>query len=206
MRRGHGTYVENGALVSVVAGVVERVNRLVSVKPLHGRYVGEVGDVVVGRIREVGAKRWKVHVGARLDAVLQLASVNLEGGDLRRRTHEDQLAMRSYYAEDDLVSAEVHSVQHDGSLSLHARSIKYGKLENGMLAVVPPYLIRRLKHHFVTLPCGVDLVIGVNGHIWMTRELPPSFAAGRGGQGRGGCAARATRRSPRLTACHDPLL
>lgn len=156
--------------MSVVAGVVERVNRLVSVKPLHGRYVGEVGDVVVGRVREVGAKRWKVHVGARLDAVLQLASVNLEGGDLRRRTHEDQLAMRTYYAEDDLVSAEVHSLQHDGSLSLHARSQKYGKLENGMLAVVPPYLIRRLKHHFVSLPCGVDAIIGVNGHIWITGE------------------------------------
>jgi len=36
-----------------VAGVVERVNKLISVKPLRTRYTAEIGDVVVGRITEV---------------------------------------------------------------------------------------------------------------------------------------------------------
>lgn len=35
--RGHGTYVEKGELVASVAGVVERINQLVSVRPMNAR-------------------------------------------------------------------------------------------------------------------------------------------------------------------------
>ena len=48
------------------------------------RYNGEVGDVVIGRIREVGQRRWKVETHAKLDSVLMLSSVNLPGGELVR--------------------------------------------------------------------------------------------------------------------------
>lgn len=46
------------------------------------RYVGEVGDVVIGRITEVGNKRWKVDAHAMLDSALMLSCVNLPGGEL----------------------------------------------------------------------------------------------------------------------------
>jgi exosome complex component RRP4 len=36
--------------------------------------------VVVGRILELGQKRWKVDIKARQDAVLMLSSINLPGG------------------------------------------------------------------------------------------------------------------------------
>lgn len=36
--------------------------------------------------------------------------------------------MRRYLQEGDLISAEVQSVFADGSLSLHTRSLKYGKV------------------------------------------------------------------------------
>ena len=77
--RGHGTRLVQGQLVATVSGFVERVNKLVSVRPLNARYSGEVGDVVVGRIVEVGDKRWRVDIGARQDAVLHLSSIILPG-------------------------------------------------------------------------------------------------------------------------------
>lgn len=80
--RGHGTYVEGEDLKASVAGVVERVNKLILVRPLKTRYNGEVGDVVVGRITELQQKRWKVDTCSRLDSVLLLYSVNLPGGEL----------------------------------------------------------------------------------------------------------------------------
>lgn len=55
--RGHGTYAEDESLVASVAGVVDIVNKLICVRPLRTRYVPEVGDVVVGRITEVGPKK-----------------------------------------------------------------------------------------------------------------------------------------------------
>ena len=79
---GHGTYAEGDTLIASVAGVVERVNRLICVRPLKARYTGEIGDVVVGRITEVGQKRWKVDTKAKLESVLLLSSINLPGGVL----------------------------------------------------------------------------------------------------------------------------
>ena len=38
--------------------------------------------MVIGRVTEVGQRRWKVDTHAKLDAVLMLSSVNLPGGEL----------------------------------------------------------------------------------------------------------------------------
>lgn len=81
--RGHGTYVdEEKILRASVAGVLEKVNKLISIRPLKARYHGEIGDLIVGRITEVQQKRWKVDLNAKLDGVLLLSSVNLPGGEL----------------------------------------------------------------------------------------------------------------------------
>jgi len=166
--RGHGTQVVNGELLATVCGIVERVNKLVSVRPLRAKYNPETGDVVVGRITEVAPKRWKVDVNCRQDAQLMLSAVNLPGGIQRRRTAVDELNMRSLYEENDIISAEVQSLYQDGSLHLHTRSLKYGKLENGQLVTVAPYLIKRLKQHFHHLKqYGVDLILGCNGYVWI---------------------------------------
>jgi exosome complex component RRP4 len=73
-----------------------------------------------------------------------------------------------------LLVAEVQAFFGDGAMSLHTRSLKYGKLRNGQLVVIPPHLIRRLKSHFHHLPppCGprgVDVIIGLNGMIWVSQ-------------------------------------
>ncbi|CAM9952959.1 unnamed protein product [Ascophyllum nodosum] len=188
--RGHGTYVEEGEqgepprLVACVAGVVERVNKLISVRPIKSRYIGEVGDLVVGRVSEVQSRRWSVEIGAHKYAVLMLSSVNLPGGQQRIRTYEDQLQMRSFYQEHDLISAEVQQVNKDGTIALHTRSLKYGKLENGQLVSVPSVLIRRLKQHVVSLPgTGVDVILGNNGNVWITRMQPKEWRGADEGEG-----------------------
>ncbi|KAG8509483.1 Exosome complex component RRP4, partial [Galemys pyrenaicus] len=174
--RGHGTYMGEEKLIASVAGSVERVNKLICVKALKTRYNGEVGDIVVGRITEVQQKRWKVETNSRLDSVLLLSSMNLPGGELRRRSAEDELAMRGFLQEGDLISAEVQAVFSDGAVSLHTRSLKYGKvswaltpelLGQGVLVQVSPSLVKRQKTHFHDLPCGASVILGNNGFIWI---------------------------------------
>lgn len=165
--RGHGTYLQDNKLCASVAGMVERVNKLVSVKPFKTRYTGEVGDVVVGRITEVAQKRWKVDTYSKLDSVLLLSAVNLPGGELRRRSAQDELLMREYLAEGDIIIAEVQSLYADGSLSLHTRSLKYGKLTQGCVLQVSPSLVKRCKIHYHSLPCGATVILGNNGYIWI---------------------------------------
>lgn len=85
------------------------------------------------------------------------------------RTNEDQLQMRSVFTECDLISAEIQNIGADGQISLHTRSLKYGKLENGQLIIVPSALVKRLPQHYISFPWGVDCILGRNGYIWITR-------------------------------------
>ncbi|KFM27313.1 Exosome complex component rrp4 [Auxenochlorella protothecoides] len=164
--RGHGTQTraETGALVASVAGVVERVDQLVTVKTLRTRYVAEVGDVVVGRVAEIVGKRWRLDLGSRHEATLLLSAVDLPGGIQRRRTAEDELTMRAVFPEGTVLAVEVQSVHADGGLALHARSARYGALAGGTLVAVPGALVRRQARHFQRLDGrGVDLILGCNG-------------------------------------------
>ena len=77
-------------------------------------------------------------VGGYLDASLGINSTILPGGENRRRTDADILQMRNIFVEYDLISvcacsriqtqAEVQQVDKMGSVALHTRSPRYGKV------------------------------------------------------------------------------
>ncbi|GJM98431.1 hypothetical protein PR202_ga15445 [Eleusine coracana subsp. coracana] len=140
--RGHWTSDQDGEVVATLCGVVEWVDKLVHLRPLKARYKAKVHDMIVGRV--------------------------IQG----RRTAVDELNMQSIFEENDVVYAEVHGFQHDGSPELEARSQKCGKLERGQLLMVPSYLVRHRKQHFHHLvQYGVDLILGCNGYIWVGEHV-----------------------------------
>ena len=201
--RGHGTYLitnpdeddyaaadenetstnnTNTAIASSLAGTIVKTNKLLSVHPLRARYHPEIGDLVVGRITEVQSKRWRVDISAPHSAVLLLSSINLPGGILRKRTSTDELQIRTFFSEGDLLVAEVQSLHQDGAASLHTRSLKYGKLRNGVFLKVGSNVVRRIKSHILTIATAnggdeVDVVLGVNGYIWIAKHTTPSASA-----------------------------
>ncbi|ROT35663.1 exosome complex exonuclease RRP4 [Sodiomyces alkalinus F11] len=181
--RGHGTYVSSaeGAIVSSVAGTVTRTNKLLSVRPLRARYTPEIGDLVVGRIVEVQPKRWRVDVGASQLATLQISAINLPGGILRKRTDTDELQIRFFFAEGDLLVAEVQTLHAEGGASLHTRSLRYGKLRNGVFCAVSGIGgggggVVRAKRQSWTMEAAngggaVEVMLGVNGYIWISKHV-----------------------------------
>jgi exosome complex component RRP4 len=180
--RGHGTYIASSSteIIATVAGTVQKTNKLLSVQPLRARYTPEIGDLVVGRIIEVQSKRWRVDVGAPVLAGLPLSAINLPGGILRKRTETDELQIRTFFSEGDLLVAEVQSLYQDGSASLHTRSLKYGKLRNGVFMSVSGtgggggvVRARRQVWTIDTVHGGgkVDVILGVNGYIWISKHV-----------------------------------
>ena len=176
--RGHGTFIRRGQVVASISGIVEWMDKLVTVRPLGTRYVAAtaaIGDIVVGRVTEVvlgRGQRWKLDIQSQQEAHLLLSAINIDGSARDRRWTEEHadLEMRSYFAEDDLVVAEVQKVYEDGALHLHTKSKKYGKLTEGQLLMVPPTLVKRQKQHFHTLQCGgcsVSVILATNGLIWI---------------------------------------
>lgn len=193
--RGHGTYVNPGetSIISSVAGTVTRTNKLLSVRPLRGRYTPEVGDLVVGRIVEVQAKRWRVDVGSTQLASLPLSAINLPGGILRKRTETDELQIRTFFAEGDLLVAEVQQLFQDGGAVLHTRSLKYGKLRNGLFAAVSGVGggagVVRSRRQVWTMDLAtisgsgskIDVILGVNGYVWISKHVEAESPAVGGG-------------------------
>ncbi|KAI8625698.1 hypothetical protein F5Y19DRAFT_241415 [Xylariaceae sp. FL1651] len=185
--RGHGTYttLEPPAIVSSVAGTLAKTNKLLSVRPLRARYTPEIGDLVVGRIVEVQAKRWRVDVGAALLAQLPLSAINLPGGIQRRRTETDELQIRTFFSEGELLVAEVQQLYADGAAVLHTRSLKYGKLRNGLFVAVSGTgggggVVRARRQAFaMDIGAGggaddaekIDVILGVNGYIWISKHI-----------------------------------
>ncbi|KAL8948941.1 MAG: hypothetical protein Q9222_004906, partial [Ikaeria aurantiellina] len=189
--RGHGTTSTSTApstILATVSGTLLRTNKLLSISPLRARYTPEIGDLVVGRIVSVETKRWKVDVAAPLLAHLPLSAINLPGGILRKRTSTDELAIRSFFSEGDLLVAEVQSVFQDGAASLHTRSLRYGKLRNGVFIRVSGTggggggVVRARRQVWTVNTAGggggeIDVVLGVNGYIWICKHTRGELVA-----------------------------
>ncbi|KAK6500336.1 exosome non-catalytic core subunit rrp4 [Arthrobotrys musiformis] len=180
--RGHGTYLSPAtsgqSIISSLAGTISKTNKLLSIRALKFRYIPEIGDLVVGRILEVQTKRWRVDIAAPHSATLLLSSINLPGGILRKRTSTDELQIRTFFSEGDLLVAEVQTLSNDGLASLHTRSLKYGKLRNGVFMTIDAGMVRRMKSHVLTLPTSngggdVDIYLGVNGYIYIAKHTTP---------------------------------
>ncbi|CZR60353.1 related to 3`-_5` exoribonuclease [Phialocephala subalpina] len=179
--RGHGTYIASASteIIATVAGTVQKTNKLLSVRPLRARYTPEIGDLVVGRIIEVQPRRWRVDVGAPTLAGLPLSAINLPGGILRKRTETDELQIRTFFSEGDLLIAEVQSLNQDGGATLHTRSLKYGKLRNGVFMSVSGTGggggVVRSRRQLWTIDTTrgekVDVILGVNGYIWISKHI-----------------------------------
>lgn len=185
--RGHGTHLVTSSpsnpsqIASSLTGRIILTNRLLSLQPFFTRYTPETGDLVLGKVLSVlpGARRWKIDIASSSNSNLALSAINLPGGIQRRKLASDELQMRTFFKEGDLLVAEVQGVYNDGSTSLHTRSLRYGKLRNGRLVVVPCRLVRRGKSHFIKLKRGgsgdngapeqqVDMILGLNGWIWLS--------------------------------------
>ncbi|KAF2812129.1 uncharacterized protein BDZ99DRAFT_439089 [Mytilinidion resinicola] len=185
--RGHGTYIppHTTAITSTVAGTLHKTNKLLSVTPLRARYTPEIGDLVVGRIVQVQSKRWQVDIAAPLLAGLPLSAINLPGGILRKRDAADELNIRTFFTEGDLLVAEVQNLFQDGAAALHTRSLKYGKLRNGYFLSVSGAGgskgkggVARARRQVFTITTSrggeeVDVVLGVNGYVWISKHVEP---------------------------------
>ncbi len=98
--------------------------------------------------------------------------------------------MRTYFQEGDLLVAEVQGVGNsDGVATLHTRSLRYGKLRNGVFVRVMGEgrgvgVVRGRRQVFTlsTNAAGigdgeVDVALGVNGYCWVSRHVDPEADA-----------------------------
>lgn len=78
----------------------------------------------------------------------------------------------------------------DGAASLHTRSLKYGKLRNGVFLSVSGTggggVVRSRRQVWTVQTANgggeVDVVLGVNGYIWICKHVGGELVEGKGGR------------------------
>lgn len=112
----------------------------------------------------------------------------------RRKLESDELQMRNFFEEGDLLVAEVQAFFADGAMSLHTRSLKYGKVCTRRRV---NYLCRRFlavaQRPARRGPAGAYSSTEVTLHCAAVRRRPHSWAQ----RTRLGVEARASRRERR---------
>ena len=119
-------------------------------------------------------------MGSTQLASLPFSAINLPGGILRKRTETDELQIRAFFAEGDLLVAEVQQLFADGGAALHTRSLKYGKLRNGVFVAVSGTgggggVVRSRRQVWTVETANgggpVDVALGVNGYVWISKHV-----------------------------------
>ena len=163
-------------IYSSTLGVISKINKLISIENVNKNlYMAEIGDHIIGQIVEVtSAKKWKLNINGNNLATLQLSSINLPGGLLRRKNEKDELNMKQLLKVGDLINCEVQGVYANrNDVHLHTRSLNYGKLRNGALVKVKMGLIQRKKTHTHFFNNNsIKIILGCNCFIWISHEKP----------------------------------
>ena len=138
-----------------------------TVTPFRSPYKPEIGHVIIGRVISVNKKSWDVDILAQRYGTLNLTAINLPRGEQRIRNEDDQMQMRLYFKENDLLSGEIQQLNINGTIHIQTRNLKYGKLKNGILIKVNHMLVKKTKHQFIDLIDDIKAILGLNGIIWV---------------------------------------
>jgi exosome complex component RRP4 len=126
-------------------------------------------------------ERWLVDIRSYDLAGLHINSVRLLEVQ-RRKTEEDEQRMKLYLSEGYNLLSEIKSVNYEEKMiSLHVRTEKFGKLENGFLVPVNNCLVNKMKTAFHYLDQEILVVFAVNGFIWIQESDSKSNKTKMGG-------------------------
>ena len=148
-------------------GKVNTISKLVTVTPFRSPYKPEIGHVIIGRVISVNKKSWDVDIFAQRYGTLNLTAINLPRGEQRIRNEDDQMQMRLFFKENDLLSGEIQQIHINGTIHIQTRNLKYGKLKNGILLKVNHMLVKKTKHQFIDLVDDIKAILGLNGIVWI---------------------------------------
>lgn len=155
--------------------IVEKPKKLRLV-PIKRCYIPAEGDLVVGKVIDVGPTFWLVDINSPYTAILQVSEVfPRPTPSIKDLTEILQVG--------DLVAAKVLSFDfmHDPLLTL--KESRLGKLDRGLLVEVAPARVSRVIGkkgqvvEYIKEALGVELIVGRNGRVVIIGKEADSEAA-----------------------------
>ncbi|ACS90402.1 MULTISPECIES: exosome complex RNA-binding protein Rrp4 [Thermococcus] len=169
-KNGRGTFKEGNRLYSSVVGLVRVSNDTVSVVPLEGPYIPEVGDTVIGKIVDVKFSNWIVDIGAPYQAGLRVQDV-IEG-----RVDVLKTDLRKIFDIGDIIYAKIKAYNEINQIDLITKGMPFngGPLKGGQLVKITPSKVPRLigkggsMINMIKNLTGTRIIVGQNGWVWVS--------------------------------------
>jgi len=168
-RAGYGTYFDGDKIVSTFLGILREIKGYLSVVPLAGIYVPDVGDKIIGVIISVQKFGWIVDINSPWKGFLSLS----EGVD---QFVDKRVDISRFFDVGDVIYAEVQDVRRGADIQLSMKSPIARKLRGGMLTKITPSKVPRLIGKSGSM---IDMIkektktvirVGQNGIVWLNGE------------------------------------
>lgn len=167
-RAGSGTYSEGNKVYAAQLGIKSVRQDQVTVVPLAGQYMPVRGDLVVGKIIDIGASNWLVDINSPYPAPLHVNEVpwRVEFGETSK-----------FMTVGDIVLLKVVGVDEVKRVSVSMQEHGLRKLTGGMVIEVSPTKVPRVigrngsMIQMLKNSTGCRIYVGQNGRIWIDGEL-----------------------------------
>ncbi len=160
-------YERSGRYYSKVLGVayIDQENKRINVLTLKGKYIPSPGDLVIGKVVEVGLTNWIVDINSPYPAILPLNEV------FSKPTNIPRSELSKILDVGDIIAAKVIAFDYARDPLITIKETRLGKIPQGLVVEIPPSKIPRIigrKGSMVNMIkelLGVELVVGKNGRI-----------------------------------------
>lgn len=168
---GDETYRDKDKIVALKVGMVNVVGRLIKLVALAGPYIPKRGDLIIGKITNVGIGGWRIDFGWPFEANLSVKDATSDfiakGSDLRRYLDYGDYVMVQII---NVASSKIVDVTMKGP---GLRKLGPGRLINISSVKVPRVIgkqgsmIGMIKDY-----TGCKISVGQNGVVWMQGDDP----------------------------------
>lgn len=162
---GDNTYKEDGKIYASRVGLVEYKNREVFVVALKAFYVPYIGDMVIGKVVEIGLGSWIIDIKAPYPAVLRASDA------FNRPFRPQRDDMPSILDVGDLVMGKIIAYDRTRAPMLTIREPDLGKVARGQIIEITPTKIPRVigrKGSMITMlknETNCQITVGQNGIV-----------------------------------------
>jgi len=162
---GDNTYKEENKIYATRVGLVQYENRRVFVVALKAFYVPSVGDMVIGKVVEIGLGSWIIDIRAPYPALLRASDA------FNRPFRPQRDDMPSILDVGDLVMGKIIAYDRTRAPMLTIREPDLGRVERGQTIEVTPTKIPRIigrKGSMITMlknETNCQITVGQNGVI-----------------------------------------
>ncbi len=168
MKPGEGTYVHDGKIFAAMLGIKSVKSNFVNVIALGGRYIPAPGDMIIGKVIDIGPSNWLVDIYSPYPAPLHVNEVpwRVEFGDTAR-----------YLAVGDTLLAKVLSVDETKRVQVTMKEQGLRKLQGGQIVEISHSKVPRVigkggsMIQMIKNYTSCRIFVGQNGRIWFDGEV-----------------------------------